>query len=261
MNDSGKIFVACASGGGMGTLLALQMNLTFWWIGLIVGGALGYVSFDPMAIVHAIPEAWVTTKRCSRKAAEAFFFGAREGFCLTSTVIFPVYILCVKAVGGTNVFVYMFLVGFMVFMSLFMGVVAGTEYLSNPGLLTKKRVRADWKHCNALAVYGYYLPMGIWHLLNRVPRMISAIPGVALKAAVVLHDVVASILEFGWNLFKLVHSELRVLCMVDAAIGTAIGYRFGSPLVGAVTGGIFGVLNYEVVSVRWLKLLPAKKPV
>ena len=57
--------------------------------------------------------------------------------------------------------------------------------------------------------------------------------------------------------FILIHSDELTLCAVDAAIGASLVYFWfaGSPLTGAVTGGLFGILNYEVVSKRLLKIL------
>lgn len=64
--------------------------------------------------------------------------------------------------------------------------------------------------------------------------------------------------KFSWQLFRLIHSDLRLLCGCDATIGAVIGYAIGNALLGAVAGGLIGWLNYEFVSVRWLKLIPAK---
>ncbi len=50
---------------------------------------------------------------------------------------------------------------------------------------------------------------------------------------------------------------MRLLCGVDAAIGTAVGYYFGNALIGAAAGAVFGVVNYWVVAVRILRLRPA----
>jgi hypothetical protein len=42
--------------------------------------------------------------------------------------------------------------------------------------------------------------------------------------------------------------------MVDAGIGAIVGYQAGSPAIGAVVGALLGVLNYEIVSIRLLRL-------
>jgi len=58
-----------------------------------------------------------------------------------------------------------------------------------------------------------------------------------------------------WETFKLVHSDLRLLCMTDAMFGALVGYFCGNALVGGITGALLGVLNYRFISVKWLKLV------
>ncbi len=42
------------------------------------------------------------------------------------------------------------------------------------------------------------------------------------------------------------------------AIGASIGYFSGNALIGALAGGVFGVLNYEILSKRILHLVPVR---
>lgn len=58
--------------------------------------------------------------------------------------------------------------------------------------------------------------------------------------------------------FVYVHSERRTLCFVDATLGAVVGFSLGSAVLGAVVGAVLGFVNYEFVSIRWLKLVPAK---
>jgi len=58
--------------------------------------------------------------------------------------------------------------------------------------------------------------------------------------------------------FIIIHSEIRLLCGVDAVIGAAAGYFTGSAIIGALAGGLIGVINYEIVSRRVLHLVPTK---
>ncbi len=60
---------------------------------------------------------------------------------------------------------------------------------------------------------------------------------------------------FGWKLFKLVHSDRRLLCGLDAAIGAAAGIGFHNPILGALAGGLVSIADYEIVSKRWLKVV------
>ena len=58
--------------------------------------------------------------------------------------------------------------------------------------------------------------------------------------------------------FRYVHSERRTLCFVDAFLGAIAGFFLGSAILGAGIGAVLGVINYEIVSIRWLKIVPAK---
>jgi hypothetical protein len=58
-------------------------------------------------------------------------------------------------------------------------------------------------------------------------------------------------------LFKEVHSNIRLICLVDTAIFTAAGLILGGPIWAWMIGGAaFGVINYLVVSVVILRLQP-----
>ena len=63
---------------------------------------------------------------------------------------------------------------------------------------------------------------------------------------------------FARKLFIQIHSEMRLLCMTDAFLGAVVGFFAGSVLLGAISGGLLGLLNYEIVSIRILKLNPRK---
>ena len=69
--------------------------------------------------------------------------------------------------------------------------------------------------------------------------------------------------KFFWKLFLLIHSEMRILCGVDAMIGAVIGYFVGSAAMGALYGGIVGVFNFLVITELCLKriwrVIPATK--
>jgi len=49
---------------------------------------------------------------------------------------------------------------------------------------------------------------------------------------------------------------LSALDLTLLGIGAIIGYFCGSAFIGAVAGAILGVVNYKLVSVRWLKMVP-----
>ena len=72
--------------------------------------------------------------------------------------------------------------------------------------------------------------------------------------------------EAAWYLFKLIHSKERVLCSLDGTIGGVVTYFLFTPrelpihqqivivLFGGILGTGFGILNWEIVSKRILKV-------
>jgi len=65
-------------------------------------------------------------------------------------------------------------------------------------------------------------------------------------------DVAKAIGMWAKETFIYIHSEMRVLCFVSAALGACVGYFLGSATIGAIAGCVFGIVNYEIVSKRIL---------
>ncbi|MBL7022080.1 hypothetical protein ISR92_02060 [Patescibacteria group bacterium] len=78
----------------------------------------------------------------------------------------------------------------------------------------------------------------------------------AIKAISTFFMKIAKLIRY---IFVEIHSDIRLLCAVDAMIGAGIGYFYTNPIIGMIAGGILGVINYELVSKRWLKLVPTSK--
>ena len=104
---------------------------------------------------------------------------------------------------------------------------------------------------NPVSVFFWHLPRGLFFGAR---WLISGIPE-AIKVCIIS---VRFLKNFTMTLFRLIHSELRLLCAVDAAIGTAIGYFAGNLLAGAIAGGLLGVINYEIITVRVMRVAGAK---
>jgi len=61
--------------------------------------------------------------------------------------------------------------------------------------------------------------------------------------------------QFFKKLLQIIHSEQRLLCLIDGAIGSAVGYwafalngyfPFNGVIIGAVVGGVFAVLHKKL---------------
>lgn len=75
---------------------------------------------------------------------------------------------------------------------------------------------------------------------------------------------------FLWYLFKLIHSQERVLCAIDGTLGGVISYiylispfmSFTEKIVlvvfGGLLGAVIGILDYQIISKRILGVIPVK---
>lgn len=54
-NPSFKIFTVAALGAFIGSLVGLQLNHLFWWVGMLVGGGVGYLAYNLGEVIRAIP--------------------------------------------------------------------------------------------------------------------------------------------------------------------------------------------------------------
>ncbi|MDP2638903.1 MAG: hypothetical protein Q8P06_01905 [Candidatus Azambacteria bacterium] len=80
--------------------------------------------------------------------------------------------------------------------------------------------------------------------------------------------VICPLSDFLWKLVKIIHSNKRLLCGIDAAIGGGVTYLWLVPssitfwegfllsVFGGLIGGLIGVFNYKIISVRVLHLAP-----
>jgi hypothetical protein len=62
--------------------------------------------------------------------------------------------------------------------------------------------------------------------------------------------------RFAVLLFKYIHSDRRLLCLCDSALGTAIGMYWHSPIIGMVVGALSGLVSYQLIGIRLMKLQP-----
>lgn len=258
MSKSWRIFWACAAGAGIGALIALDINGYFWWLGLIIGGLAGYLLYDIKVVVLAFPRAWRAASgwKLDRGAWKLAGLGTVAFVCvlLSSSSL----ILIGSYFGGRidHVSTLEFFsdhktsaTALMVFLIagvpgvLAIGVAGFSYMLLLSGASTQagrvgaiEEIVSVIKIANPVAVFIYWPIVILWHL-----------PAATWQAVMVTG-------RFAKHLFLAIHSDERLLCGIYAAIGAGIGYFAGSAIVGALAGGVFGVINYEVVSKHILGL-------
>jgi hypothetical protein len=262
-----KVFLACAIGSFIGTVVALQVNQNFWWTGLLVGALVGYLAYEFKKVVAAVPVAWQEATSwwpeeewwkvfwksgiqianigliVSTPLSIVFFFSPPQPIKTTCSLQIAVLVACIPPAFAVST-------GFLLAAAL-------------PHESLKRDLMAMEMWPNFLRVYLWIIPqlllwtvpkylfLGIWLVLKLAPA-----------AAKALYRATKALGRFFWHLLVLIHSENRLLCFVDAAIGVATGYRFfHSAILGALIGGLWGALNFEVLSIRVLKLVPKERSI
>lgn len=245
-----RVFLACTFGAFIGTLVALQVNQPFWWIGMLCGFATGYISCEFKRFVTAIPVAWRRATAWRWKPNKKFWrlypktvFGM---WSILSTVALAALTLACLFSSSPYYFSGKSLLEFVLytfFSSLFMGwVISDSAPMDMDIVLTIQKLTMF----NPFRVYLWLLPRGIiiclwWIAFQGVPTFVR-ITG-----------------HFVRHLFLVTHSEVRLLCGFDAAIGAAVGYFCSSALIGAILGGVLGVLQFEILSIRVFGLVSRSK--
>jgi preprotein translocase subunit SecE len=251
-----KIFTACALGAFIGSLIAFQFAPFFWWLGLIAGFVGGYLSYEFNEVVRVAKTAWVKRRQVWESTL----------LVLVVTMITLSAIITVVSLLGSwfGLFVVLFsekadfnikffvanciasIIGY--FLACFSVWFLNKKYIweeENEQLSYFEVLKYFWHNpeslvikLNPILLTAYFLPKGVLSLVPRISR------------------IAVGIYRFAKEIFVEIHSDIRLLCGVDAAIGAGVGYFAGNPLIGALAGGLFGVLNYYLISIKLLKLVP-----
>jgi hypothetical protein len=262
MNTDKSIGIACFTGAVLGAFLALQLNY-FWWVGILIGGAVGYVLFRFKEAIEAARRAWrsLPDAKAATAAARTGIWnfvrlaGAVVGIlCFAASIIIIMVGVAMSLVVGTEMSARwegpVMAAGDLGIPPTYWWVSAVVVMLAALLLLacvlkTRDRKAACRAIVNCILLTPLVLPFTLAYAIG------SAILPRAGKAFVRSCELC---LALGRRIFILVHSEIRLLCMTDAMIGAAAGYYFGNALIGGIIGALCGLVNYRLVSVKWLKL-------
>lgn len=258
-----RVFLAVALGSFVGALVALEVRTAFWWIGLIVGGLTGYLGYQPMTVARAVPIAAREATKLTGLTV-GYFWTRRQfiGWALLSYLVLTFWAtLFVAVIGAPKT---MDSIRNALLTSMFGAGIAGpfAFFLSRVFLIegfATEKMRSFCRKGNPIRVLAVQLPRVLWKILWSLPIVtVQMIIGTPRVVVVLYRALVLFPIRFAITLTRLIHSDVRLLCGVDAAIGAGIGYFTANALLGALAGGIFGVLNFEVLSKRVLKIVPSK---
>lgn len=270
-----SIAFACAFGALIGTLTALEISARFesgsylWVIGALIGGIAAYVTIDfrhfCAGVVHSYHRtiAW-RPDPLWWKALVAMAGGIVTIYCSAVGVYGAVIAYFSDAPMSVAIGTLWAMLAASVFgvgLSWLMTSVSSSSQVRNATdreQQLRNIVDIGWQFIlngNPIAAALAAL-RGLKWIAVRTPSAIArAVPATINGVRRMWHTVA----QFVVGVFIYVHSQRRMICFVDATIGAAIGYSFGSAIIGAIAGAILGVINYEIVSVRLLRLVPSSR--
>ena len=272
-----SIALACAFGALIGTLTALEISARFeygsylWSIGALVGGIAAYVAIDFRHFCAGVAHSY------RRTVAWRPYGLWWKAFAAMSGGIIMIHCSIVGVWGATFAYVsdapmlvtlvtidtlYVMLAA-SVFNALLGWMLTSTGLNSaNDAADCERRLRETIEIGWSFILYGNPISAalaafrGLKWLAVRTPSAIAYAVPVTINA---MRRAGHTIAQFVAGVFVYVHSQRRTICFIDATIGATIGYFFGSAIIGAIAGALLGVINYEIVSVRWLRLVPASR--
>lgn len=283
--ESLNIAIACFIGGVLGVLFAVKIAEMYefgrylWFIGAFLGGAVAYLAYDPWAAASAMWRAW--HELADVEHAKRFLRGV-----LAAAGIMTAVVVMISGIGFT------FFGGFLwgdsvgnvwtltMILSLVFCAFLTSIYPKRMGRFATKALGEP----KAPRGEPENLQVVLWTLaafINPVSFPLIIVTGTLVFVGCILYDVVRFLVlvlarvpkgiwlsvvfavRFIRLVFVYIHSTARVVCFVDTALGVAVAYTLVAPtlqmmLAGGVLGLVFGVLNYELISVRLLKLVPAR---
>ncbi len=253
MEKTWKIFLVCCAGAGIGSLVALELNHNFWWVGLIVGALVGYLSYQWREVIAAIPAAYRAARKIKinqgiglylliQITAISWLLIIRLGFDqLSSAEKLPDYTLMFAMCAG------------IAWMTLMLCCLTHPLELLGDYLSGISTALARMRKIAALVFPPTAVLLLIVFFARSIIFFVKNFKMIAKEVGYVFVAIYVFFSTFLWEFFVLVHSQERVICALDSALGAAIGYFAGSAIIGAVAGGILGVVNYTVVTKLWLE--------
>ena len=269
-----SIALACAFGALIGTLTAFEISTRFeygsylWSIGALIGGIAAYVAIDFRHFCAGVAHSYRRTVAWRPyglwwKALAAMSGGTAMIYCSIVGVCGAAF----AYVSDTPMSVAIGTLYAMLAASVF-GALLGWPMTilnssgANDAADREQRLRNIIELGWSFILYGNPISVALaafrglkWLTVRTPPAIAHAVP-VTINA---MRRAGHTIAQFVAGVFVYVHSQRRTICFIDATIGATIGYFFGSAIIGAIAGALLGIINYEIVSVRWLRLVPASR--
>lgn len=277
--ETWSVALACGLGALIGTFAALEIADRFqygsylWCIGALFGGIVAYITVDFRHFCTGVAAAYRNTiawrpNRLYWRAWFAMWLGTSMMVATVATVLNAILISVSFLDHSARSATIQFTLSWTYFsyailwpsISLTLGlIISFTTVGRNHHIKTDEAYEVGLRRIRKEGYQAalYLNPVGIIFLtLYGIVWTITHSPQLIVKAATFVAPIALVLAGFVARVFVTVHSSRCTLCFVDATLGAAIGYTYGNVILGTVAGIIFGLINHELVAVRWLKLAP-----
>jgi len=290
-----KIGLSCFIGGIICTAMAILFTPNLWWFGIIAGFAAGYISFEFKEACQAIPRAYVLTKEITTCIFTELLDRIRAFYknvwlikyhpflypIIFSITVWVVLCYLVKSVINTQHLIkgeimILYLVGagysmayyiFSYFLGngfIALGSTGEKKYFYPPDYNLDERLKYK-EECETIGLtLAPLTPINVlrWYLKG-IPIFIPQfIKKIYKRSFIKLKNFFIFGGRFFVTFIKIIHSNKRLLCGIDAVIGGVASYTFLAEesntffviLFGGLIGAAWGILNWELVSKRIFKV-------
>ena len=276
--ETRKIGLACFIGGVLFGIVALIFTPGYWWLGFFAGTAGGYVSYEfrefwqavPVAFLHAMNrerEFARTHKQEIKEALWEIISRPRPFAYLTIIVTMACSLATIKIFSDSShplVFCTMLASYSFLIRTCLEGVTALGVAVSNP---TYWMGAGEYRESES----GEWIPITYtlaarWLAIGCKEIALFCVWRGWRELVLFLIKAFRVLFTFIFYLFKLIHSEKRVLCATHGTMGGYISYKLLiSPSMsvtqqmtliafGGLLGAALGIVSWEIISKRILRV-------
>lgn len=237
MKELARALMAIGAGVVLGAFVAVQLNF-FWWLGMPIGGVVAYLVCDWPGVVRAARHAWKYTVGITKEDWKAIGWLAVASASLATTCMVATFLFLLLAVRGK--------LGHLpdIFSWLEMWLGAWLFYVALMCLIDKLYRRDEQEESRRIAELLNPFKIFLWWPIKVFVVVLCFLP----TALAAIGRFIKVIGRFIWRTLVMVHSEARLFCLVDAAIGVAVFHYTGNNLLaGLAIGEALGVIGHILI--------------
>ncbi len=250
-----KTGFALLLGGFIGTIIALQLQTNFWWVGMIAGGFVGYMTYQVKEVVAAFKAAWRAGINWQPNWVEWNNYWSLAKWtvsaaCATSVTMWITLIAVAEFIDHLegkegmlpSVEVLLFLMSAFLGFATFFGLLFA---------LTDKEHEKQNLIKNSRFALAYLNPVSVCLELIALLLFTTYFSVVGIGWLIIQSPAGARITgSFISQFFRLIHSDMRILIGCYCALGTGIGYFTGNAIIGGIAsvaiGGVIGAVTAQL---------------